>query len=114
MNDLDRYQEFTRTTAIYPTDASRVNIGLVYCGLKLAGEAGEVAEKIGKAIRDNSGMIDEPRREALVLELGDVLWYVARLADELGVAMSQITARNIDKLSARKLAGKLGGSGDLR
>jgi len=117
MNDLDEYQVFTRTTAIYPrsiAELAGIPIGLMYCGLKLAGEAGEVAEKIGKALRDSSGLIDESRQEGIVLELGDVMWYVARIADELGVTLSQVTEANFKKLRARKHAGKLGGSGDSR
>ena len=117
MNELDEYQMFTRTTAIYPKSVAElagIPIGLMYCGLKLAGEAGEVAEKIGKALRDSSGLIDEARNDDLVLELGDVMWYVARIADELGVTLSQVTEANTKKLRERKRAGKLGGSGDYR
>lgn len=123
---LDEYQSRTSDTAIYPGKGTP--LGLIYCGLKLAGEAGEVAEKIGKAIRDD-GMIEvydddpvmaymsgvEPEREqAIKGELGDVLWYVASLARELGFDLSDIAQSNIDKLADRKQRGVLSGDGDNR
>ncbi|MFN4091661.1 MAG: nucleoside triphosphate pyrophosphohydrolase family protein [Brevundimonas sp.] len=115
---LNEYQQLTGDTAIYPGKGTP--LGLIYCGLKLAGEAGEVAEKIGKAIRDDGLFGDDmheitpERREALKGELGDVLWYVARAARELGYDLSDIAQGNIDKLSDRKARGVLGGSGDNR
>jgi NTP pyrophosphatase (non-canonical NTP hydrolase) len=104
-NDFDEYQKQAVATAIYPKE-----VGLVYCGLKLAGEAGEVAEKIGKSIRDNKRLDDED----LVKELGDVLWYIAALAEELGYDLSEVADRNQKKLKDRKDRGVLGGSGDSR
>lgn len=123
---LDEYQSRTSDTAIYPGKGTP--LGLIYCGLKLAGEAGEVAEKIGKAIRDD-GMKPFPgwmggvvlwdgvtpdRRQAIKGELGDVLWYVARIASELGFDLSEIAQSNIDKLASRKQRGVLSGDGDNR
>lgn len=102
--DLDKYQEWTQTTAIYPVD-----IGLYYCGLGLAGEAGEVAEKIKKKARD--GVLDV---DALRLELGDVLYYLARIATETGIRFSDVAFANIEKLEGRKERGTLQGSGDDR
>lgn len=118
---LNEYQQLTGDTAIYPGKGTP--LGLIYCGLKLAGEAGEVAEKIGKAIRDDGlepnlngqwPSLSDERREALKGELGDVLWYVARAARELGYDLSDIAQGNIDKLFDRKARGVLGGSGDNR
>lgn len=121
---LDEYQSRTSDTAIYPGKGTP--LGLIYCGLKLAGEAGEVAEKIGKAIRDDdmietddqvtaymNGMGHE-REQAIKGELGDVLWYVARLARELGFDLSDVAQSNIDKLADRKQRGVLSGDGDNR
>jgi len=110
--DLDKYQEFALSTAIFPTEN---NYDIIYPALKLAGEAGEVAEKVGKVIRDLHGnfenhiIIDD-----LAKELGDVLWYVAALADSLGYNLSEIASMNLDKLDSRKARNVLGGSGDNR
>lgn len=102
---LDYYQKEAVTTAIYPKDQ-----GLVYLSLKLSGEAGEVAEKVGKTIRDNTRIDDKD----LVKELGDVLWYVANLADFLGYDLSEVSSTNLAKLKDRKARGVLSGSGDNR
>ena len=110
---LDEYQTAARRTALYPQDAR-----LLYPVLKLAGEAGEVAEKIGKWIRDEGWLPGhEPtqaQRDALVKELGDVLWYVANVAADLGADLEEVGARNIEKLADRHERGVLGGSGDDR
>lgn len=116
--DLDEYQDRALETAIYPR--SPEGIGLLYTALKLNGEAGEVADKIGKAVRDDalmSGMGGEliaERRYALAKELGDVLWYVAALANELGYSLESVAALNLAKLGARRVAGTLQGEGDDR
>lgn len=105
--DFNEYQLFTRTTAIYPKERA---IEYVTCGL--AEEAGEVAGKRKKSIRD--GWSDVRFIDAVTLELGDVLWYLARYADELGVTLESIAKLNVDKLSSRQVRGQLQGSGDNR
>jgi NTP pyrophosphatase (non-canonical NTP hydrolase) len=110
MMTVNDYQVEGAITAIYPEGKN----GLYYCALKLAGEAGEVAEHIGKAIRDDNSEITPERREALALELGDVLWYVAALCNELDLNMSKVAEDNLRKLADRKARGVLGGSGDYR
>lgn len=85
-----------------------------YCVLGLSGEAGEVSEKWKKVIRDNDGYLSDEVRDQMILELGDVLWYVARLADHLGVSLSTVARLNIDKLDSRVVRNKIGGSGDNR
>lgn len=109
---LDEYQQKAIETAIYPFKGAL--IGKMYCALKLNGEAGEIAEKIGKAVRDDDLTITPERREALKLELGDVLWYIAALANELDFTMSEIAQANVAKLAKRKIVGTLQGSGDDR
>lgn len=94
---FDEYQKFTSTTAYYPEGTA---IG--YCALGLAGEAGEVANNVKKIIRDQKDLT-----AAIVDELGDVLWYVARLADELGVDLSEVVDFNVEKLE-RRTAQRLG------
>jgi len=110
---LDEYQAQARSTAIYPEEAR-----VLYPTLKLAGEAGEVAEKLGKLMRDEGLLpgdsLDDTQRDALAKEIGDVLWYVANLAADLGLSLEAIGRTNLDKLASRRHRGVLGGSGDER
>jgi NTP pyrophosphatase (non-canonical NTP hydrolase) len=105
------YQQRTADTAIYP-DAGKGNF--VYPALGLAGETGEVAEQIKKAIRDDQGVITFVRQEVLVKELGDVLWYISQLATEAGISLDDVARRNLTKLADRKVRGVLHGSGNDR
>jgi NTP pyrophosphatase (non-canonical NTP hydrolase) len=107
--ELSDYQELSRRTARYPREA-----WLAYPALGLAGEAGEVAEHAKKAIRDDAGKVTDERRGAMSKELGDVLWYVAQLANELGLDLDEIAQANLDKLLSRQQRGTLSGSGDDR
>jgi NTP pyrophosphatase (non-canonical NTP hydrolase) len=107
--DLNDYQRAARRTAIYP-DHHRV----LYPALGLASEAGEVAGKIKKVLRDQGGDFGRAPIEALKDELGDVLWYVAALAGDLGLSLEAIAAANLDKLALRQERGRLGGGGDRR
>lgn len=111
MLDFRTYQKLARTTAIYP---GRDEGNYVYPALGLAGESGEICEKIKKAIRDEGGRISEERKTLLARELGDVLWYVAALASELKLDLEEIAAANVAKLAGRQQSGRLQGSGDLR
>tara|TARA_R110001606_G_scaffold173782_2_gene320244 strand:+ start:2379 stop:2753 length:375 start_codon:yes stop_codon:yes gene_type:complete len=100
------YQTAACGTAIFPKETA-----LAYLTLGLAGEAGEIANKAKKLIRDG----DNPtKREEIGKELGDVCWYLAVLSDELGLNLGQIMEQNIDKLASRKKRGTLGGNGDNR
>ena len=107
--DLSEYQRQSRRTAEYPREA-----WLAYPALGLAGEAGEVAEHAKKAIRDDAGKVSDERKAAMSKELGDVLWYVAQLATELGLDLDDIAAQNLEKLRSRQARGVLSGSGDDR
>lgn len=107
--DLSEYQRQSRRTAEYPREA-----WLAYPALGLAGEAGEVAEHAKKAIRDDAGKISDERKAAMSKELGDVLWYVAQLATELGLDLDDIAGQNLEKLLSRQARGVLSGSGDDR
>ena len=107
--ELSDYQQRSRRTAQYPRSA-----WLVYPALGLAGEAGEVAEHVKKAIRDDGSSITPERKAALARELGDVLWYLSQLATELELELDAIAAQNLDKLSSRQRRGVLSGSGDDR
>ena len=106
--EFDDYQKATRATAIYPKETA-----LPYLALGLASEAGEVAGKYKKVIRDTKEITPE-WTEMIKSEIGDVLWYCARLADELGLSFAEVAQANISKLTDRKDRGVLGGSGDNR
>ena len=107
---LSDYQQRSRATAVYPDAGSN----LTYPALGLCGEAGEAAEKVKKALRDDGGVLTEERRAALAAELGDVLWYVAQLATEAGLDLDAIAEENLSKLISRQERGVLAGSGDTR
>jgi NTP pyrophosphatase (non-canonical NTP hydrolase) len=107
---LADYQSRSRATAVYPDAGDN----LLYPTLGLCGEAGEVAEKIKKMVRDDGGTLSDARREALSKELGDVLWYVAQLASEAGLDLDEIAGDNLAKLLSRRDRGVLQGSGDSR
>ena len=110
---LDQYHHWAGMTAAYPTPAETLDLP-IYTSLKLAGEAGEVAEKVGKIMRDKEGKLDQSDTVELCKELGDVLWYVSRMADDLGVPLSVVAAMNLEKLLSRKARGKISGEGDDR
>lgn len=109
---FDKYQKLTRETAIYPTgeDVHGVDIGLLYALMGLAGEAGELSNDAKKVIRED----DEDYLESLPDELGDVLWYLARVADELDVSLDKIAEENLSKLYDRQARNVLTGEGDAR
>lgn len=109
---FNEYQRRTAETAIYPGQGT-VD-GLVYTVMGLVGEAGEIANKVKKVLRDNGGVLSDEAAWQIADELGDVQWYLARMANELIFSLEEIAATNLAKLNARKQAGTLQGSGDKR
>lgn len=107
---FDEYQAKSKTTAVYKDQGNN----FIYPVLGLVGEAGEVAEKIKKVIRDDDGKMTDAKREELKKELGDVLWYLAQMATELDLSLTEVAQLNIEKLASRKERGVLAGSGDDR
>ena len=107
---LSDYQQRSRATAVYPGAGEN----LLYPTLGLCGEAGEVAEKVKKMVRDDAGVLTTERRAALAKELGDVLWYVAQVATEADLDLGAIASANLEKLLSRQERGVLQGSGDER
>jgi NTP pyrophosphatase (non-canonical NTP hydrolase) len=107
---LSDYQRLSRRTATYPGAGDNI----VYPTLGLSGEAGEVAEKVKKMLRDDGGVMTGERLQALAGELGDVLWYVAQVATEAGLDLEAVAQANLDKLLSRQERGVLSGSGDSR
>lgn len=123
MLTANEYQHAALETAIYPGKGGC--IGAIYVALKLAGEAGEFSEKVGKALRDDGFLCEDAgngdakwftpsRREELIKEAGDVAWYLAAVCFELGVSLEDVMLINLSKLADRKARGVLQGSGDNR
>lgn len=108
--EFNEYQNKARETAFYPDKDNN----FIYPTLGLVGEAGEVAEKIKKVLRDNDGIISEEKRLEVAKELGDVLWYLANLSVELNLSLETVASMNLEKLFSRKDRGTLSGSGDSR
>ena len=109
ISDLDMYQQVAKTTAIYPREQA-----IIYPTLGLTGEAGEVANKVKKIIRDGSNSKDEKLVSEIKSEIGDCLWYIAVLANDFNIKLSDIASANIEKLATRKSKGTIHGSGDNR
>ncbi|TFG35954.1 MAG: hypothetical protein E4H47_00025 [Parcubacteria group bacterium] len=107
---FEEYQKLSRETAVYPD----IGKNFVYPTLGLAGESGEVAEKVKKILRDHGGAIDEEKKKEITKELGDVLWYLAQIASEIGVPLEEVASLNIEKLRSRFDRNKIKGSGDNR
>lgn len=128
-NLLDLYQHLSTKSAIYPGRGTP--LGLQYVALKGAGEAGEFAEHVGKAMRDDNlyvlseeqsfdtyrikfNELTPERHAALVKEAGDDLWYLAAKCNELGITLSYVALTNLEKLADRTERNALRGSGDDR
>ena len=108
--DFKTYQKKARFTAQYPNLGSNN----IYPTLGLVGEAGEVAEKVKKVIRDKNGIFDEESKKAIKKELGDVLWYLSNLCNEFNFSFEEVALLNLEKLKLRASKGKISGSGDDR
>jgi NTP pyrophosphatase (non-canonical NTP hydrolase) len=106
---FDDYQQAAARTAIYPEDAR-----VTYPALGLAGEAGEVANKIKKIIRDDGMVVTEERRAQISKEIGGVMWYVAALCTDLELNLGDVCRENIAILNSRQERGTLQGDGDER
>ena len=116
--NFTEYQESTARTAMYSGSQSKRDLnpiaGLIYTTLGLAGEAGEIANKVKKVIRDDNCILSEQVRQKIADEIGDVAWYMSQLSTELNKALDDIAAANIAKLTSRLERGTIAGSGDNR
>ena len=108
--DFKTYQRKARLTAQYPNLGSNN----IYPTLGLVGEAGEVAEKVKKVIRDKKGIFDDESKKEIKKELGDVLWYLSNLCTEFDFDLEDVAKQNLEKLKLRASRGKISGSGDNR
>lgn len=107
---FNEYQKKSRKTAVYP----KIGKNFTFPTLGLVGEAGEVAEKVKKILRDKNGRLTSDDRKEMQKELGDVLWYIANLSSELGLTLDAVAKMNVDKLASRLKRKKIHGSGDNR
>ncbi len=106
---LNEYQHRALETAKYPAGHK-----IIYPTLGLTGEAGEVADKVKKVLRDDGGQFTDEKKLEIAKEIGDVLWYVATLSNDIGFSLEEIAWINYRKLKSRQERGKIGGSGDNR
>ncbi len=106
--ELNEYQKSAIATAIYPAE-----LKVIYPALGLAGEAGETADKVKKVVRDCNRDFSASR-ETIALEVGDVLWYCANIANDLGYSLEEIAQMNLSKINSRRERNALQGSGDNR
>jgi NTP pyrophosphatase (non-canonical NTP hydrolase) len=114
MITFNKYQEEVDKASFYPDAHTGSLESIVYGALALNGEAGEVAEKIKKVWRDNNGEFGADDKHAVVKELGDTLFYITRVASELGYTLETVAEINVAKFQYRKKNGTLQGSGDDR
>jgi NTP pyrophosphatase (non-canonical NTP hydrolase) len=108
--DFDEYQRLASTMAVYP----RKGYNIYYPAIALAGESGEVCDKISKIMRDHNDIVTDEMRLELEKELGDVLWNLSQLAAELCLSLDEIAINNLRKLKSRKARNKLHGDGNNR
>src|SRR3989338_1868971 len=107
---FEEYQKLSREVAEYPDKDNNY----IYPVLGLTGEAGEVAEKVKKVLRNDKGVMSEEKKTEIGKELGDVLWYMAQLATELGLKLEDIARMNMEKLKSRRERGVIASEGDNR
>ncbi len=136
MNNIafDDYQKQTRLLAVYK-DIAEKSLHIPYVALGLSGEtaelldkafsylctlinmamySGNISEHVKKLIRDSDSIMNDEIRDNIKKELGDVLWYAARIADESNLSFGEVASFNLDKLYSRKARGKIHGKGDDR
>lgn len=106
---IEEYSKRAIATATYGLGDS-----IIYPTLGLNGEAGEVAEKVKKVLRDKYGVFDDEIKHDMAKEIGDIIWYCNALARDIGYSLTEIMEMNVVKLESRKLRGVISGSGDNR
>lgn len=110
MNDWQKYHDATVITQVYGHWSTRDQLS--YAGLGLVNEAGEVAGELKKLLRDDDGQLTDERRERVIDEAGDVLWYLARVLESAGASLEDAAAANVAKVERRIANGTLKGAGD--
>lgn len=107
--DIKEYQGFVKELSIYPS-----TLAIIYPTLGLTGEAGEVSEKVKKLYRDESGVVSRVFVDGVKKELGDVLFYITAIANDLDLTLQEVFDCNVEKLTARRERNTLKGNGDDR
>ena len=110
--DFDDYEKLATRTVTF--EDKPLEHQLMYVALGVAGEAGEIAEKVKKIIRNDDGIVSDEKRSALKSEIGDVLWYLSQLSRILGFSFSDAARANVAKLEDRALRGAIKSTGDTR
>lgn len=114
--NFNEYQKLAEKTDFHSPKKEKKIFGslFAYPTFGITGEAGELADKVKKIFRDHDGKLSKEMRHDLVLELGDILWYMAKMARTLGVTMNEVARLNLKKINSRKKRGVITGSGDHR
>ena len=110
--EFDEYQKRASATAVFKHDTAEYK--LMYLSMGLAGETGEVIEKVKKVIRNDDGIFPAENKELLKKEIGDVLWYLSQLALNLGISFDDAANLNIAKLADRMSRDAITSEGDTR
>lgn len=110
--DFQEYQKLASRTATF--DGKQLEHQLMYVTLGIAGESGEIAEKVKKIVRNDNGEVSDEKRESLKGEIGDVLWYLSQLSRVLGFQLEDAARANIEKLTDRAARGVIKSTGDNR
>lgn len=117
---MDGYEAASKTTAVYPKlsisidDGPLIDVPWLYPLLGIVGEVSELAELAKKLLRDDKGVLTDERRAKMQKELGDVVWYIPRMAEALGSRFAKIASDNLTKLFSRKARNVLHGDGSDR
>ena len=112
--NFNEYQRECKKTDVGTSAQDCIKPGWLYYVLGIAGESGELMEKIKKLFRDKNGIVDFEFKEAIIKEMGDIQWYMARLADWFEIDFESVFITNIEKLQSRKARNKIHGEGDNR
>lgn len=110
--DFDEYEKRARSTATF--EGKQAEYELMYLTIGISGEAGEIAEKVKKILRNDDGVITDEKREALKNEVGDVLWYLSQFSRTLGFTFSEAAEANLKKLADRRARNVIKSTGDNR
>ena len=106
--EAKEYEKFMSTSKVYE------DLPIIYPALGLNGEAGEVADKVKKVLRDNNGIFEEKIKQDILKELADTLWYIWATADDMGYTLSDVFETGIKKVKERQETNTVHGSGDDR
>lgn len=112
--NFNEYQKECRKTDLGTSAQDSLRPGWIYYAFGIWGESGELGEKIKKLFRDKQGIIDKEFKDMVIKEMGDIFWYMARLADWFEIDLNDIALTNVEKLQSRLKRNKLHGDGDNR